>query len=351
MAIETSNQVILISDNSRTPITLKKVLNNNDLEINSDYLNLSSLPLIKKIIGNTKNTAFIRTEYLKFIKEKGNPFFIALDYKINCGLPDELDPDNLKILRTFLISLTILSRGKGFEGIKGNILILTKNENHKSANSIDKNPHSIIDLIQTKDPIVNKFIDQLKNDKNEFNKLFYIKVANIETHSGEFNQEVENFIQGIKARNSLKKPEDNSAKMSSENNPPATILYKLDDTKIYADGQLIEAPDEKHASLKAKQIYVDGFWTNKTQMEVSKKILEFIKKGIDADNKFAPEDKLNIILDENAKLDASTAPSLVQLLARDLDKYQITIKVSSENNVSLQSSEGYKLIKKQVQEI
>jgi len=350
MTINLSNQILLLSDNNRISLSLKKVLSENNLEVNSDYINLTSLSLIRKIIKNTQNTSFIRTEYLKFIQQKGYPFFIAIDYKIDSGLPNELDPDQLKILKTFLISISILAKGKGFENIKGNILLLTKNENNAIAQEYEKNPHFIMNIIKTKDPVVNKLLEQLKSNRNEFNKLFFIKTTNFEKNSNDFTFDIKNYIDAIKARENLRKPVNTSPKMSSENNPPASIIYKLNEDKIFIDSILNEDEknDENFSLLKNKQIYIKGYWTNKTQLEVSEKLLQFIKTGPEKDNKFDKEENINIILDNNTKLDASTAPSLVQLLARDLINYKISVKTSNENNEILQKSEGYKLIQKQI---
>ena len=49
---------------------------------------------------------------------------IIMDYLIDFGLPQSIDPDRRKLLRTFLIAFTILANGKGFGSATSNIVLI-----------------------------------------------------------------------------------------------------------------------------------------------------------------------------------------------------------------------------------
>ena len=64
-SLRTSRKVLLISDNKRASVGVRGALARAGLEVESRYLNLFSIPMIKKILARTGNTAFIRTDLFR----------------------------------------------------------------------------------------------------------------------------------------------------------------------------------------------------------------------------------------------------------------------------------------------
>lgn len=351
MKIENSNSIILLTENSRIPIQMKSSVAGFGLEIITKYLNLNSLSIMRKVMKSSKNTAFLRTELLRMIKETGFPFFIALDFKIDTGLGAEIDPDSLKILRTFLISYIILSRGRGFEELRGNFCILYTGSQASLASKIEEDPHTILGILGAKDKIINSFIDELKNDKNKFNRLFYIRTINIDLPQNDVNIMISNFVNGIKARETIFSKRSESPQFDSSTEA-AKIIYIFDDDKTYIDGQIFTEQSQEYFMLEKNQIHVIGSWTNKTQLAVSQKIAAAVLKGMNGEKKFSADDQITIRLDENCRVDASTAASIAQLTAKELEKFPKTIiLLSNENLTSLQNATGFNMIRKIVQRI
>ena len=171
-SMRTSRKVLLISDNKRASVSIRGALGKFGLEVESRYLNLSSIPMIKKILARTGNTAFIRTDLFRFIREEGAPFAVVIDYTAALGA-DLGDTDGRKLLRTFLVSYIILSRGRGLESPGEFPLLGTP---RTSARSRASNRTRLgADMLTTRDSIVNSFIQDLRADRKRFMGNFLIR--------------------------------------------------------------------------------------------------------------------------------------------------------------------------------
>ncbi|MCP4131551.1 MAG: hypothetical protein GY754_11285 [bacterium] len=352
MAIGKSGKMILITRHDNLVIPIQEALDQHELSIAIGYPNLSSIEAIQESIQAGKNTTFIRTELLRFMKENGFPHIIALDYRIDSGLGNELDPDKMKVLRTFLISYIILSRGKGFEKLIGNFLILASGSDVEAVKNFELNPERILDILATKDKIVNSFILELKNNIGQFKKLFFINTINTGLDSGKVTSIVANFAQGIKVRENLRNRKKEVPKLERDEYKPGKVLCRFGEDKIYIAGEHISPVPEEYSSLMNNEFYIHGNWTNKTLLDVSKQLSKAITGGLGGIKKFKPGERITINLGEECTVDQSTAVSMAQLLARELSIYtDIEIIVEEENLVILQEASGFNMIRKVVQKM
>jgi hypothetical protein len=198
--ISISRKAVLISENKRAFLTLRGALGKHGIEFESGYLNLHSLPMIKKIIAKTGSTAFIRNELLRYLREVGMPYMVILDYDINLGADAAPQADTRRLLRTYLVSYIILAKAQGFERLSGNFIILGPLSRMAEILALEKNPPSILKMLSTKDDKVNAIIDEIKGDEARFNRLFYIKGINTDGNAGEIIESVNQAVSEIGAR-------------------------------------------------------------------------------------------------------------------------------------------------------
>lgn len=189
-----SNKVILITEVPRITTTIKLALNQVGLEIVGDYPALSSLSVMRTGIAKSGKTAFIRTELLRFINEKGFPRAIIMDSKINPTSVPDVTADMFKILKTFLIAYIILRKGEQYSGLRGNIILLTKGSGFEKETGIGKNPLAAIEMLSTQNPEINILIDELKDNPDRFNSLFSIQLLDTEQSSDVLRDSIVKFI-------------------------------------------------------------------------------------------------------------------------------------------------------------
>lgn len=194
MPITMSNKVILITEIPRISTAIKIALNQVGLEIVTDYPALSSLSVMRTGIAKSGKTAFIRTELLRFINERGFPRAIIMDCKINPTSVPDVTADVFKIFKTFLIAYIILRKGEQYSGLKGNFILLTKGAGFDKETGIGSNPQSAIDMLSTENPEINILIDELKGSADQFNALFSINLLDTEQSSDVLRDSIVKFI-------------------------------------------------------------------------------------------------------------------------------------------------------------
>ncbi len=345
--LRSSRKVILISDNKRASASIRGALGRHGLEVESRLLNLSSIPMIKKILARTGNTAFIRSDLFRFIREEGAPFALMMDYEAGLG-PELGDTDGRKLLRTFLVSYIIFSRGKGFESLRGNFLLLGTARNMEDIVKIEQNPLSVLDMISTRDSIVNSFVNDLRGDRQKFLRHFYIRGLNTEAPAGEAADTVGKFVQSVNERTRLAEAAPGRA------DPPprdgggtaAQLVYRIDEERVWVDGDVLGVDSGTgYEALKTGEFYLAGHYTNRNLREVDGKLKSAITRGV-ATVKFDADSPIVINLQEGCVTDASTAASLAQMLAHDLGGFTgIRLAVNGENRRILEKSSGYNLLK------
>ncbi len=336
-----------MSENKRASASIRGALGRFGLEVESRFLNLNSIPMIKKILARTGNTAFIRTDLFRFIREEGAPFALVMDYAAGLGA-DLGDTDGRKLLRTFLVSYIILSRGRGFESLGANFLLLGTARNMGEITDIEQNPLSVLDMISTRDTIVNSFVNDLRGDRQRFLRHFYIRGLNTEAPAGEAADTVGRFVRSVNDRGRVADVAVVSTGLSSRegDGPPAKLLYRIDERRVWVDGDVLGVDSEtRYAGLRTGEFYLAGHYTNRNLREVDGKLKSAITRGV-ATVKFEADSPIVINMQEGCVTDASTAASLVQMLVHDLGGFAgIRLTVNGENRRILEKSTGYTLLR------
>ena len=345
-----SGRVILITDNNRNENAMRNALATRPVELATGYQHLYSVDSIRTTINKTRNSSFLRAELFNFIRSHGMPYFLGLDYTINLDLDDALDPDKRKILRTFLISSIILSRGTGFENMRANFLLFAEPGKVEEARSLIKRPSTLLSMLHTRDEKVNRIINTMKENSTLFNRIFYIDCIDNSLAPTQKENAIREFAEAIDRRLELEASIAGRMKTKVEKSPggPARVVMKLDDGNVIADGH--EIPLEKigkYKSFNPQEIYVVGDWTNVNIRSVAEKIAAFIKKGFN-DFRFSTDEQIILHLGKMCTIDGATATSLAQLLVNQLHEYKITLMVSPENQRILEKSNGYSMIRSYV---
>ena len=344
MKFEESRKVLLITDNKRIETPIKQALNKHGLNIATSYLNLYSLSVIRKAIASTGKTAFMRTALMRFIKENGFPYAVIIDSTITTGQDTSIASDELKILKTLLISYIILSRGSEFEKLQGNYIILTRGNSFDDRYKLSTTPHKILDLLKTANEGVNRIIDTLKNDQKSFNSLFFIKLLDSESSSDEITMFMDNYINGIEVKKKLSGTDKITA--FEDNDNPARVVFKINDETVFNDGEIIPVESNRDTPINDNEFYIIGPWSNKTHREVSDKLAVAIIKGLADRKRFKKEEPITINLDDRCTVDGTTAASLAQVLIKKLNDYKkITVCVSARNDEILKKAQGFSMIK------
>jgi len=328
---------------------IKEAANSMDFEVEENFPPLTSLDSIIELIQKNKSTAFLRTELLRFFKERGFPYFIAIDFTIDTGLEKKLDPDKMKILRTFLISYIILSRGKDFSQLQGNFILFYNNQDKNKIASFQNNPQNILNNLATKDKIINSFIEELKKDFKSFTKLFILKCLNKEDNLEQIISELKLFTGKINIKNKYipVKKEEKTSTIDKTDYDPANILYKFSETKIYINGEIKDISD-KYKELKDDRMYLQGHWTNKTLAEVANKISKAIKSGLGKNKSFKAGQEILIDINQKTIIDSTIIMSISQLTSKELIDYKTIFLINEKNREMLENSTGFNFIKNNV---
>jgi len=362
MTIGISNKVILITEKSRITSPMKIALNKHGLEFLADYPALTSIPVMKAGIMRSGKTAFIRTEFLRFIKNNGFPRAIIMDSQIDSGAGKEQDPGMLKIFKTFMIAYVILSKGSECTNLRGNFILLTTGNAFEKEFGFGTNPHAIMEKLSTQNPEINFFIDELKDNSEKFNELFKIILLDTELSSDIITDTIDEFfvksaliksdvnskseIHSKNISNNTEIKPDMNEPGETNNDKPARIVFRINEDSVYDDGEVITELSEEHKTLKEKEFYIIGTWSSKTELEVSKKIASVLQKGINENARFGYGDPIIFNIDDRCIIDKNTTLSMAQLFTKNLAVFKkISISASSKNGELIQKSRGFPMIK------
>ncbi len=89
-----------------------------------------------------------------------------------------------------------------------------------------------------------------------------------------------------------------------------------------------------------------GPWVNKTLVKVSDKIIFAVSRGLAGEKTFSPEEEIILDMTGRCSVDATTTPSLAQVLSGALSGFRITVLMNEKNNALLSEAKGYSLIRK-----
>ncbi len=356
MSIEFSNRVFLITENTRIAAPIRQALSGLGIVLETEFLNLHSIPAIKKGIARSGRTAFIRTELLRFIRERGFPRAIIMDARIDLELGPGEDPGHIKLLKTFLISYIILSKGKDTDGIHGRFILLARGKDFEKEYGLGSGTHRILDLLATKNPDINFFIEELKENKARFDQLFTIRIVDPDIPSGSMKEIITGLLAGsLRDDGPVPSSVDTSKKngvstedrsMSAPLNTAARVLYRLDENTVYDDGEFPESLSAEHRGLKENEFYLVGSWTGATELDLARKIANVLQKGLGDKKKFSFNEEIVFNVDDKCAIDKNTALSMAQLFTKNLSAFKkISIRVSPAHGKIIEKSRGFPMIK------
>ncbi len=358
MPIEHSNRVLLITENTRIAAPIRQALTGLGMIIESEFLNLHSIPSIQKGIARSGRTAFIRTELLRFIRERGFPRAIIMDARIDLGIGPGEDPGNIKLLKTFLIAYIIISKGRDTGNIHGRFILLARGKEFEKEYGLGSGPVRILDLLATQNPDINFFIEELKENRARFDQLFTIRMLDPEIPAGAMKEIITGLLNAAKAKDeSAAAPPETTGpdagadtvdadKKGAPAETPARVLYRLDENTVYDDGEFPTELSEEHRALKEKEFYLAGSWTSTTELEVALKIAGVLQKGLGDKKRFSYNDAIVFNIDEKCAIDKNTTLSMAQLFTKNLSAFKkIAVKVSPGHGKVIEKSRGYPMVK------
>lgn len=351
-----NNRALIISDHPKCASHVRSILDKLKITIAAEYDCLNSISVIRRTLRETGNTVFIRKSFSRMAHDWGLPSLIILDYRINLGAESVHDVDQRKLLRTFFISLVVMLKKKELENSRITFILITDKDDCAEALGFQKNPVSILDILQSDNEEINGLIRGIRDNPDEFNRHFGIVALAIDTFRISFEQAVTASLQ-IAGSEKTPGPVTAAADQTTATAaitpaaapPEAHIYVRLDEKTIYCDGKPV--PDGDNPSLTpliAGHFYVFGRWEYKNQAEVAKRLGDLISGGIGS-KRFHPNDEIIVAISDECIIDATVIASLAMLFTKQLSAFKNKYIIASyENAVILEKGSGYILIKKYI---
>ncbi|MHA1344763.1 MAG: hypothetical protein ACTSQG_12310 [Promethearchaeota archaeon] len=296
-----------------------------------------------------KNTSFLREAFSDFIKENnGTPLCIVLDYRIDFGLPKNLDPDHLKLLKTFIIASTILREKTDLKYNMMNLVLIGTPKDLKHLELFKNQPHLVYKLVRTNNEHVNKLIEQSLNNPERVKKILTIDYILIDETNDTISAAKRLGVildRLLQKRQSLINEEKTKVqtKLITGDYDPAKILYKISDARVYIDGKIYNVENNpKFTKYKENIIYVLGYYVQSTVNKVNAKLEKFILEDFPKIRKVTTDTEINISLNSFTIIDGSVTPSLNLLLSTKLKGFKnINLLTSPVNFNKMENSPGF----------
>ncbi len=342
-------KIILLTNHKRLHKALSQSIKKKGLQYENSISALCDIDHIFKLIKITKNTLFIRDAYSDFIKKNnGTPLCIVIDYKIDLGLPLNLDPDKMKLVRTFLISSVILGNMTNLHYNKTNIIFISSPDNHKQLEGFKADPSSLFKLIMTTQPQLNQLLQKFVDKPEEAKRLFYINYLFIDSRNDVFPavERLENIIDKLLVRKQSMLNEEKAKGQTgllSGTFEPAKVLFKLSDARLYLESKIYNIENNhKFDKYKENIIYIIGHYVHSNVNEVNQKLKSFILDGLPKLKKITADTEINISLNSHSIIDGGITPALNILLSTTLKDYKNIRLITSPVNFSkMEKSPGF----------
>lgn len=351
---------IIITDSINLQKYFKSILKQKGFDLVEDSL-LSDVSMIKRNIAFHKNTAEIRNTLGEHIKQHGIPSVLALDYMMNLGLEKSLDPDQRKLLRTFIIAYAILLQGKGYTRER-NIIVLIGDERMESHLKLFKEkPNMLFKIVKSENPKVNQFLDLYASDlqlAKQFFQIDYILKPQDGVIQGQLNKigdiatmalRHEELFATNKTRIQANHSEDGNSII--QNPRDIELCYKFADGRILLNNNFVENPENKFADNLPDTLYVYGDWASVNQMESAQKIGDFFEKILkpiwekETENHKQKEMPLSLFLTDEVSLEMGMLPSLIQLIEHRLNKIgKVSLFISPRNREKISKAAGFNFL-------
>jgi len=349
MSITISDKAIILTKYHSLYPLINDILIKNNISSSSGEENYSSLDSFIKKINTDNNLSFMKKDILSFIRKNGYPFIIITDMAIKTGL--DSDPENIKTLKTLLISYIIIMQSDLFNNISCNLLILADKNEYKLFNTITKHPQKIIGSLKTNDNRLNSIIQELALNDEKFNKSFNILVTDAEQDPSLIRSEIVLFINMIKTKEKLKnklikeKPLS-TAGPKTDAAPAADVILKSG-SLLFKNGE--EPVESDYMNLSEREIYILGNFTSYTRIEVIERLLSLIKKGFGNEFNLKKEESFILNIPGETVIDTTAPITLAQLMSKELHDYKnIKIKTTSPNYNIMQQSKGFNMIQRSI---
>jgi hypothetical protein len=337
---------ILLTQDRRLEQFIKILLRTKKKEVEADFPLLSDIKALRSDIQQYRNTLNLRGEFGSFIKSFGFPYMIIMDYLIDFGLPQSLDPDKRKLLRTFLIAFTILANGKGFDSATSNIVFIIDKKDQRAVSEFIQDPALILEQIQTQDARVNAIIYSFTKDRERV-KRFYNLSYIFRPVEGNYNKEMETLDKNIDQVDAVLNQKDKkqstsaSSAMITEDVKPAEVICRATIERIIVNGEVKDISDEERERYEEKNIYLIGAVTVKTIKTVNERIVQTIK-AMNKINPFKKEERIFINIPDTTLIDGSFASSMGSFLNGELRAYKgISLNMGEKNCGKVSSSQGF----------
>jgi hypothetical protein len=343
---------LLITQDKRLESYVRQLLRRIKMDIETAYPLLGDLDAIRYDLMKNRITVNIRGEFAQFIKENGFPAVTIIDYIIDLGLSDKEDPDQRKLLRTFLLAFTLLANAKGFENAKANIVFVIPKRLKTVMTNFVENPSFLLDEIRTKDERINVIIDTFASNKDKVKEYFRLSFI-FKPDDGRYLEEMEK-LEGILggftavAAEEAKSEETKhavSTPMINDDLEPARVICRASLEKIIVDGELLPITQEQKPRYIEKNIHLEGAVTQKTITAVKDRILTTFGSMAKI-NPFKKDEKVFINVPDTSVIDGAFAGTMGTFLSSAFPEYTgISFNMGKDNCEKVKNSQGYVAIK------
>lgn len=342
-------KVIILTKNKRLLKALLRSIRENNLEYETETTSLYDMDHITRMVKITRNTLFIREAYSNYIKENnGTPLCIIMDYKIDFGLSKELDPDNMKLLRTFVVSSVILTNTTSLAYNVTNITLIGSPRHLKQLELFKTDPFLLYKIVQTKNPQINQLLNQALENPEQTKHLFTMNYLLIDESNDTISaaNKLEVILADlIKKKQSLlnwKKTRDQTVLISGKYEA-AKLLYKISEARLFLDGKIYNIENNpKFDKYKENSIYIQGYYIHSNVNEVNTKIEKFILDDLPKLRKISIDTEINIHLNSHTIIDGGIGPALNILLSIKLKDFKnIHLITSPVNFKKIEKSPGF----------
>ncbi len=343
------DKVVVLTQNRRLCKALLQSIKNTNLEYESEITSLYDMDHITRMIRNTKDTRFIREAFSEYINENnGPPLCVILDYKADFGLPKNLDPDNMKLLRTFAISSVILTNISHLVYNVANIVLISSPTYLKQLEMFKLHPHLIFKIARTENPQLNKMLDDVLDNPEKIKHLLTINyILMDETNdcisaANKLEIILDKLIQKRQSLINLKMGKDQTQILAGKHEP-ARILYKISDVRMYIDGKIFNIEDNtKFDKYKENIIYIQGYYVQNNVTLVNEKLEKFILDDFPKIKQLSIDSEINISLEDHTIIDGGISPALNILLSIKLKDFKnIHLITSPVNFTKMENSPGF----------
>ncbi len=343
---ESTNKIIILTDKNSLQPVLESFADENGITMPDATEELSSLAYLKEKSARTGTVAWIKKDIVKYISRYGAPLMIITDLKIDAGI--DHDSDNLRTLRTIILSFILIALSESPGDALCNLFILANPDDYRNFTDEVNNPQRLLNHIITSDSRVNEIINQMKTDQTLFKKNFNIHICNSGSNEIRLKSELNTFLSMIKVRKTLGSRLKKSSKAAMPENlsaAPADIVFRLDDF-FYVNGEIVDCYNFSK-SLNIGEIYIIGNFTSFTRVEVIERLLKLIKNGPTRDYSFRKHPEIILHIPGESVIDITTPVSIAQILSKELSDFKnLRIKTTITNSKKMKESKGYSMIQK-----